>query len=214
MYPAIVKPKLYFLAPQLQCTVIFGCAPSLKGFFFFLFAFTLLFLFFYSFFCISLSSLLTTSSFASFFLHRSITDLHEPSCHRPIVTDPRSAADPCWPILASILCFWRLCLCFGVDFGLSFRLCLCFRFVFWAGFLFCAWVSVWVCVSSVGFGLSFVFWTWVLASLLCFGHGFQFGFVFRSDFSAFFFCCSSMVLMGTGYSGGVVAVQWFLWPWW
>ena len=31
--------------------------------------------------------------------------------------------------------------------------------------------------------------------------------MFWIDFSAFFFCSSSLVLMGTGYDGGVVAVQ-------
>ena len=53
----------------------------------------------------------------------------------------------------------------------------------------------------------FMFWAWVSASLLCFGHGFQFGFVFQSNFSAFILCSSSLVLMGTSYNGGVVAVQ-------
>ena len=55
------------------------------------------------------------------------------------------------------------------------------------------------------FGL--VFWAWVSAPLLCFGHGFQFGFVFQFNFSAFFLCSSSLVLMGTSYNGEVVAVQ-------
>ena len=31
MYSAIVEPKLYFLAPQLQCTTTFGCALQLEG---------------------------------------------------------------------------------------------------------------------------------------------------------------------------------------
>ena len=94
------------------------------------------FSYFPSFFCVSCSflcvSLLTTSPSASFFLYRPIADLHEPSCHRLIVADPRSTVNQRWPISVSLLCFRRLCL----YFGLSFELCLCFEFVFRARFLF------------------------------------------------------------------------------
>ena len=98
----------------------------------FLFSFFLLRFIFYRAFVLRVS-LLTTSPSASFFLH---ADLHEPSCHRPIVVNPHSAADPRWPISVSFLCFMRLCLCFSVDLGLSFGLCLCFRLGFCFGYEF------------------------------------------------------------------------------
>ena len=71
----------------------------------------------------------------SFFLHRSIADLHEPSHHRPIVIDPCSAADLTHFSLSSLFLAFRLCVlgCAHVS-GLCFGLCLCFRHGFW--FLF------------------------------------------------------------------------------
>ena len=75
------------------------------------------------------------------------------------------------------------------------------------GFVFRAVLVFWVCVSGCAY-----------VSSLCFGHGFQFGYV---DFSAFFFCSSSLVLMGMtglwlcsdfhGFDGGcgcVLVVEW------
>ena len=58
------------------------------------------------------------------------------------------------------------------------------------------YVLGYACVSALCFELGF-----------CFKHGFQFGY---ADFSAFFFCSSSLVLMGTaglcsdfyGFDGG------------
>lgn len=60
---------------------------------------------------------------------------------------------------------------------LLFRLCVS-GFVFWAVLVFRLCVSGCACVV-LGY---------------CFGHGFQFG---CADFSAFSFCSSSLVLMGT-----------------
>ena len=97
-------------------------------------------------------------SISSFFLHRPIADLHEPSRHRLIAVELTHFSLS--SLFSSIWLVFRLCvsgctcvsglsaLCFGLFSALCFGLCLgC------AGFLFWAWVSVLVCWF---FGLLFL----------------------------------------------------------
>ena len=68
-----------------------------------------------------------------FLPHRPITNLHEPSCHRPIVVDPRSVADLTHFGLSSLFSAFRLCvLSCACVLALCFGLCLYFGFVFQA----------------------------------------------------------------------------------
>ena len=91
--------------------------------------------------CLSLAKLQP-----SFFLNSSQTQA--PSLH-------------CWPISTFVFLFrygfWRLCLCFKVDFGL----CVCFDMGFDVCVCVLAWISSWVssfvCISGLGFGLSLHF---------------------------------------------------------
>ena len=137
-------------------------------FFFLNFAFTLLFFFFLNFIlsCFHSPLIVSLSSLPLhlFFLpHRPITDLHEPSRHRPIAANPRSATDLTHFGLSSLFsAFWLYvsgyscvsgCACVS---ALCFRLCLCF------GFVFQAWVSVFV------FGLVLCFELWFFCFLFLF----------------------------------------------
>ena len=157
--------------------------------------FTLLFIFiFYSFihspFSVSLSSLplhlffLPPQTHRPFFLpQRPIVDLHKPSRHKPVATDPRSAAD--LPISASLLYFWR--------FGFMFRAVLVFRVVL-VFRLLCFELA---CVSNLCFGLGF-----------CIRHGFRFLFLAEFVFRAVIFLLSFFFFF-TGFDrhSGVVVVQ-------
>ena len=109
-------------------------------------------------FSVSLSSLplhlffLPPQTHKPFFLpQRPIVDLHKPSRHKPVATDPRSAADLTHFGLSSLFLAFRFyvssCACVSGCACISafvFRACLCFKFVFRAGFLYQAWVSVFV----------------------------------------------------------------------
>ena len=120
------------------------------------------FLFFLAFILLSLCPSPYCLSISSFFLHRTfflpqrpIADLHEPSRHKPITTNPRSAANLTHFGLSSLFSAFRLCvLGCACVLALCFGLCLCFGFVFRARFLFRAWV----CVSGCDFStFSFLF---------------------------------------------------------
>ena len=122
-------------------------------------------------------------SISSFFLHRSIADLHKPSHHKPIVAELTHFS------LSSLFSSFRLCvsgctcvsglsaLCFGLCVsGYTCVLALCFGLCLGcAGLLFGAWLSVWVC------------WFFCVLFLL-----------FVTSFDG---------------PGRVVVVQWFLWVW-
>ena len=167
----------------------------------FLFCVHTSFFIFYSFlhypFSVSLSSLpfhlffLPPQTHRPFFLpQRPIVDLHEPSRHRPVAVDPRSATDLTHFGLYSLFSTFRFCVssCACVSalcFGLACVSNLCFGlhgFVFGAGFLFRAWVSVcgfdvWVTRFefggfrrlAVGFGvwLWLILWMWVCFVVCC-----------------------------------------------
>ena len=92
--------------------------------------FFLIFLFFLHF--ILLSSCLSPHclSIFSFFLHRPITDLHEPSCHKPIAADPCLTTDLIHLGHSSLFSPFQLCVSS------------------------CAYVSGWIFVLGMGFGLA------------------------------------------------------------
>ena len=155
---------LIFFCFSLQCTSIYRCALQLtaKMKYNFLFCVHASFFIFYSFlrypFFVSLSSLplhlffLPPQTHRPFFLpQRPIVDLHKPSRHKPVATDPRSAADLTHFGLSSLFLAFRFyvssCACVSGCACISafvFRACLCFKFVFRAGFLYQAQVSVFV----------------------------------------------------------------------
>ena len=127
---------------------------------------------------------------------QTITDLHEPSCHRSIAADPCLAVDLTHFDLSSLFLAFRLCVSSCVYvLALCFGLCLCFSFFFRDGFMFRAMIFLLFFFSS-----SLVLMGMV-GLYLC----------FSVDFSAFFF-----LFFFTGFDGhdGVVFVQWFLWVWW
>ena len=126
-------------------------------------------------FSISLSSLplhlffLPPQTHKPFFLpQRPIADLHEPSRHKPVAVDPRSATDLTYFGLYSLFSAFRFCVsgCACVSalcFGFVYRACLCFGFVFRAG---------WICVSGMGFGVWFLrlgnwIWVWWVSAFGC-----------------------------------------------
>ena len=157
----------------------------------------------FSFLCVSLliasPSLLYSSTDPQTLLSSSqtITDLHEPSRHRPIAADPHSATNLTHFGLSSLFSAFWLCVsgCACVL-ALCFGLCLCFGFVFFRlGLCFELWFFCFLFFSS-----SLVL---MCTAGLCL--------CFSVDFSAFFF-----LFFFTGFDRhcGVVVVQWFLWVWW
>ena len=71
-----------------------------------------------------------------------------------------------WPIFDFVFVFRYgfqcLCLCFGMDFSVYVCVSVWFQAEFRVGFVFRAWVSIWVYVSRVGFGLSIYVSGWVV----------------------------------------------------
>ena len=145
MYSAIVELKQYFFCYIATVhNVIFFFFLILHSHYFFYLLFFMHFIFLSP--CLSPHCL----SISSFFLHRPIADLHEPSRHRLIAVELTHFSLS--SLFSSIWLVFRLCvsgctcvsglsaLCFGLFSALCFGLCLgC------AGFLFWAWVSVLVC---------------------------------------------------------------------
>ena len=149
---AAVELNLIFLASLLQCTFIYKCALQLKAkknkkLFYSHTIFFLILSCFHSPFSVSLftasPSLLSSSTNPQTLLSSSqtITDLHEPSCHRSIAADPCLAVDLTHFDLSSLFLAFRLCVssCAYVL-ALCFGLCLCFSFFFRDGFMFRAMI--------------------------------------------------------------------------
>ena len=161
-----------------MCTIAMKL-KKIKNYFTFTLFFFLILSCFHSPFSVSLftasPSLLSSSTNPQTLLSSSqtITDLHEPSCHRSVAADPCLAVDLTHFDLSSLFLAFRLCVssCAYVL-ALCFGLCLCFSFFFRDGFMFRAMIFLLFFFFSSSLVLM-----GMVGLCLC----------FSVDFSAFFF---------------------------